>query len=757
MRKAVFLTFITIFLISGIAAAQVRVGVYDKETGQPLPGATLELAGGSEITATNADGLAVIEHALPFALNISFVGYEPAQVDIASEQINIFLKPREKLLDEVVITGFEDHRKLLETPGAIHRLKPEAIERSDETSLLRGINTIPGVRMEQRSPGSYRISIRGSSLRAPFDVRNVKIYWNGIPFTDPNGITPLNLLDINQMREVEVVKGPAASAYGAGTGGVVNLSSETADFGERSVSGAITVGSHQLRRYSASYESGSLNSNLRAVVSRQESGGYRQHSAFERTTAQLFGKLFPTRRHTLTANIFYSDLFYETPGGLTNEQFRQDPQQARPGVADQLASVDYNAFLASLTSDYQWTPEISSVVSLYSLQSFFAMPFLFDFERETRLGLGGRAVVNYKYPAGKIPFNITAGGEYQYMFLQGRNYGNNGGDPDSLRFDDEVKSMQNMVFLKIDAEAPGEFFITAGLSYNYLNYNIFRLTGPTEEGSADIDKVFDPVWTPRVGLVKKIGPSLSVQGSVSRGFSPPTVKEIRTGDGVLNIELRPEEGTNYEIGVRGSVFNGRFTFDVSAFTFQLKETIVSYTDSVINTVKFRNAGSTSQPGVEVSAAYRLIDNADRFVQHTNLGLSYTRHRFRFRDYVQEGRDFSGNMLTGVSPHGLTASLDAILQAGFYGHILYNYSDAMPLNDANTVFSAPYHVVDLKLGWEGRIGMANVDAFIGANNLFNVSYSLGNDLNAFGERYYQPAAGQTVYFGIKFKYIYGSLN
>ena len=54
-------------------------------------------------------------------------------------------------------------------------------------------------------------------------------------------------------------------------------------------------------------------------------------------------------------------------------------------------------------------------------------------------------------------------------------------------------------------------------------------------------------------------------------------------------------------------------------------------------------------------------------------------------------------------------------------------------------------------------MTNVDAFIGANNLFNVSYSLGNDLNAFGGRYYQPAAGQTVYFGIKFKYIYGSLN
>ena len=79
--------------------------------------------------------------------------------------------------------------------------------------------------MEERSPGSFRLAIRGSSLRSPFGVRNVKVYWNGIPFTDAGGNTYLNLFDFNSIANIEVIKGPGGSMYGAGTGGVVLLES----------------------------------------------------------------------------------------------------------------------------------------------------------------------------------------------------------------------------------------------------------------------------------------------------------------------------------------------------------------------------------------------------------------------------------------------------------------------------------------------------------------------------------------------------
>jgi iron complex outermembrane receptor protein len=87
-------------------------------------------------------------------------------------------------------------------------------------SLVSVMNTLPGIRMEERTPGSYRLSIRGSLLRSPFGVRNVKIYFDEIPLTDAGGNTYLNALDVASLHSLEVLKGPDGSLFGANSGGV---------------------------------------------------------------------------------------------------------------------------------------------------------------------------------------------------------------------------------------------------------------------------------------------------------------------------------------------------------------------------------------------------------------------------------------------------------------------------------------------------------------------------------------------------------
>ncbi|MCH5683602.1 TonB-dependent receptor plug domain-containing protein [Niabella sp. W65] len=73
--------------------------------------------------------------------------------------------------------------------------------------------------MEERSPGSYRINMRGSSLRSPFGVRNVKVYWNDIPLTDPGGNTYFNQLAFNNFNTITLEKSTSSTVYGSGTGG----------------------------------------------------------------------------------------------------------------------------------------------------------------------------------------------------------------------------------------------------------------------------------------------------------------------------------------------------------------------------------------------------------------------------------------------------------------------------------------------------------------------------------------------------------
>ena len=128
-----------------------------------------------------------------------------------------------KILNEVVIQAYGYKRPAEEVPAAVAVVSQKDFERFNNSTLLPTANTIPGVRMEERSPGSYRFSIRGSLLRSPFGVRNVKVYWNGLPFTDGGGNTYLNLLDFSSIGSMEIIKGPGGSLYGAGTGGVILL------------------------------------------------------------------------------------------------------------------------------------------------------------------------------------------------------------------------------------------------------------------------------------------------------------------------------------------------------------------------------------------------------------------------------------------------------------------------------------------------------------------------------------------------------
>src|SRR5690606_2700656 len=178
------------------------------------------------------------------------------------------------------------------------------------------------------SPGSYRLSIRGSSMRSPFGIRNVKVYWNDLPFTDPGGNTYLNLLDNNSIQSTEVIKGPGSSLYGAGTGGVLLLKNNSPL--NSGVELSALAGSYGLMRYAVNASVSSKQSDLRINYVKQKSDGYRNHTEMERDVIQATTNFYVSEESTLSAHVLYSDLFYKTPGGLTKQQFEENPKQARP-------------------------------------------------------------------------------------------------------------------------------------------------------------------------------------------------------------------------------------------------------------------------------------------------------------------------------------------------------------------------------------------------------------------------------------------
>jgi iron complex outermembrane receptor protein len=170
-----------------------------------------------------------------------------------------------KPLDSITITSFRNNSIQNQLPASVAILTGKALKGMGMLSLVPVFNQVAGVKMEERSPGSYRLTIRGSLLRSPFGVRNVKIYLNQVPLTDAGGNTYLNIFPVGMLKQIEIIKGPAASVYGAGTGGVVLLQSATTQWPDSSQNrwaAAVTGGSFGTFKQSAEWLHSNKNDRL---------------------------------------------------------------------------------------------------------------------------------------------------------------------------------------------------------------------------------------------------------------------------------------------------------------------------------------------------------------------------------------------------------------------------------------------------------------------------------------------------------------
>ncbi|MFM7222841.1 MAG: TonB-dependent receptor plug domain-containing protein, partial [Bacteroidota bacterium] len=184
-----------------------------------------------------------------------------------------------KNLQEVIVQAYGSNSSSFSVPASIGSVSRSDLQRYSVFNLLPSFNGVSGVRLEERSPGSYRLSIRGSLLRSPFGVRNVKIYYDDFLLTDAGGNTYLNLLDVAAIGKAEIIKGPAGSNYGAGTGGAVLLSStvpEEADTSTWKV--RVGGGSFSTLQESVHYQSRSNGMEWGLTQSHFQSKGYRDHS-----------------------------------------------------------------------------------------------------------------------------------------------------------------------------------------------------------------------------------------------------------------------------------------------------------------------------------------------------------------------------------------------------------------------------------------------------------------------------------------------
>lgn len=651
-------------------------------------------------------------------------------------------------LPEVVVQSYFSNASLQRVPTAVSVLSPADMRLQQGTSLLPAFNTVPGVRMEERSPGSYRLSIRGSLLRSPFGIRNIKIYADDIPLTDAGGNTYLNLIDPDAISSAEILKGPDGSLFGANSGGVVRLALSPPPSDTHHLQVNLQGGSYGLFHGSIGWQQQWKNYQLQVFQGYQRADGYRQNTAMKRSYTQTTQRWEYKPGYALKLLAFYSDLSYRTPGGLTLKESEANPRAARPATATNAGPIALKAgiynrtFQGGLVHEAQFTPRLQHVLSVFGANTHFENPFLTNYEVRDENTTGFRTYlqwVNNPQQHSLLQWKWLNGVEWQQTSTDVINYGNRGGKRDTVMAADKLNARQYFFFTRFLATV-NNFTLEAAASLNYYGYSY------NSKGHTNIH--FTPQLMPRLSMSYLFTPLVTGRLTVSRGYSPPATAEVRASNNVINTSLQPETGWNYEAGVRAATRRGRAMLDAAFFYYRMQNAIVKRQDANANDY-FVNAGGVRQKGIELQGMWWIMKPRPHGVlRGIKWQESYTFSDFKFTDYISGTKNYSGNRLTGVPQHVLVSSLLWQLPESISLYTQHTFTSRLPLDDANSAYAGSYHLLQANVSWKLPLHTRYVLSLrAGADNLLNVKYSLGNDLNAVGNRFYNPAPGRNYFGGI----------
>lgn len=612
-------------------------------------------------------------------------------------------------------------------------------------SFLPLMNTIAGVRMEERSLGSYRLNIRGSSVRSPFGVRNIKVYWNNIPLTDPGGNTYFNQLAFNNFSTMEIVKSPASSMYGAGTGGVVFANNYISN-NEASVEYiAGTYHSHTILA-SGSFKNKGMSAKI--TYAHNESDGFRQQSAIKLDNVSWTSNFYLPGKQQLLLSILYTDMYYQTPGALTLSEFESNEKSARPATGIFPSAVEAKAaiFQRNFTGGIFYRNKISSILSnstmVYASYNKVENSAIRNYERRKEPHMGGRTVfsINKKWANGNR-LDCYAGADLQLGNFQIKVNSNKKGIPDTLQSNDDVNAMTYSVFTQLVFSTSQRWTYTTSVSCNKSKTGVRRLNdNPMQKQPFS----FISEIAPRFTISKLATNRMLISGTVAKGFSPPTIAELLPSTGIVNDSLLAEKGWNYEISCRYQPV-AKLYFNVAFFHFGLREAIVQRRD-IAGADYFTNAGKTNQNGLELSGNYIYVPKYATLIKQGTLDVAYTYSHFKYQSFLKGTDNFSSNTIPGIPQKAISIVAGIDFRNEMYLSSTYYGASAVFLDDANTTMARPYHLLGLKLGYKIPFNRFFLNLYTGVDNLLNEKYSLGNDINAANGRYYNAAPRRNYYAG-----------
>jgi len=635
----------------------------------------------------------------------------------------------------------------------------QALALQNPIDFAGALNQVPGLYFLSGALNTNRITIRGVGARTGFGTNKLRMYYNDIPVPDGSGFSTLEAFDLEDLGSIRVVKGPKSGSYGAALGGALLLRSDPRRESGALLRNRLSAGSYGLfkNNLSLAFRDSTLSGEVR--YNRLTTQGYRENNAFDRDGLLLNLGWEASERHRLNLLAQYIDYRAEIPSSLGRTAYETDPTQAAFTWA-QAKGYEANKYtLVGLSDRISLGGNLENTSSIFLSYLDHYEPRPFNILDEYTFGYGFRSVFRGRLGTGQGAPEAELGGEYyrdRYAWATYENlYQSNDGagslQGDLLSRNLEYRS-QLYLFGSLEWAISEPFRIRGGLALNHTRYD-FRDRFNTGDANRSARRNFEPILLPSLDVRYSWDNGSFAYLNLSRGFNNPSLEESLNPEGLVNPDIAQEKGMNYELGGSLVVPQARLLFTGALYLMDIRDLLVAdrvREDQYIG----RNAGSTRHRGLELSLEYRQPLGASAEVIPF---LSYTLNDHVFREFIDDGVDYSGNPLTGVPRNRVYAGLRIRGRAGWYWNGSYQYVDPIPLTDSNALSSDAYQLVNMQLGYRRQLSTRlHASLELGVNNLFDTLYASSVLINAVGfggaePRYYYPGNGRNGYLGLLLLY------
>ncbi|PXB68460.1 TonB-dependent siderophore receptor [Klebsiella pneumoniae] len=665
----------------------------------------------------------------------------------------------------MVVTAAPTTVSELDTPAAVSVVNGDEMRQAaPRVNLSESLGAVPGLQVQNRQnyAQDLQLSIRGFGSRSTYGVRGLRIYVDGIPATMPDGQGQTSNIDIGSVDTIEVLRGPFSALYGNSSGGVINVTSQTGTQ-PPTVEANSYYGSfgtwHYGMKATGAVGDGSHAGDVDYTVStnRFTTHGYRDHSGARKNlaNARLGVRINDVSKLTLLLNSV--DIKANDAGGLTADEWRDNPRQSprgdqyntRKNTRQTQAGLRYERQLSAqddlsvmMYAGERETTQFQSIPRAPQLKPSHAGGVI-DLTRhyqgiDTRLTHRGELLV---------PVTLTAGLDYENMSERRKGYENfvmvNGapqyGEQGALRRNERNLMWNVDPYLQTQWQLTDKLSLDAGVRYSsvWFDSNDYYITPGNGDDSGDASY---HKWLPAGSLKYALTDAWNVYLSAGRGFETPTINELSyrsDNQSGLNFGLKPSTNDTVEIGSKTRIGNGLFT--AALFQTNTDNEIVVDSSSGGRT-SYKNAGKTRRQGMELG-----LDQ--QFGESWRLKAAWTWLDATYRTNVCDDASCNGNRIPGIARNMGYASFGYQPEQGWYAGSDIRYMSDIMANDENTAKAPSWTVVGLTTGYKWSYGRMDMDLFGRIDNLFDREYVGSVIVNESNGRYYEPAPGRNYGIGL----------